>query len=842
MNNMKFYKDQYVEILNAGNLDETYKWEARENFQKYWNLDAENFKQMFDSSLQASSSNIWESMNFYPKKMLLHFIDIDENQVRDMFRTLFDEGRSLDERIEFFLNVCSELLDQFNSAREEDEQEAKQHYHRDMRMIALYLSFRYPNKYFFYKYNEVSSFLSHFFDKHISSRWSPSEKYTFYLEYADKVRDLLNADVELISSYNHWLNRNEFKDQEQTLLTFDFIFQTAKMIGTVPVNDDSIIERTDSLFPEVVRKYWMYAPGEGGTYWNDFYDGGIMAIGWDFLGDLRNYSTKHEIAQALQGHDPESDSSKKNNAVSCYGFCSEIQVGDIVYAKAGRTKILGRGVVTSDYEFDDRRSRFKHVRKVTWEIKGEWEAVKSKSFAIKTLTDVTRYQEFLEYLENLIKADEIGSFSGTDDTDKTPAYWWLNAKPSIWDINKPEIGEKQTYTAFNDKGNKRRVYKYFQQVKPGDIVLGYASSPNKHITAVYTIRKSLYSNPEEGECIELEKTEQLIHPLPFRILKETPELAGCEPLNNNQGSLFSLRPEEYETIRSLIDEAEEGLRGRLSEIKQLYPLEAVSQDTGVSIDKIQYWLHAVEQKGQAVLYGPPGTGKTFISEKLAQHLVGGTNGFYELVQFHPSYTYEDFIQGIRPEIGDQGNLRYEMKDGRFLSFCRQAQLSDGPCVLIIDEINRANLTRVFGELMYLLEYREQAISLSQGDSFSIPKNVRIIGTMNTADRSIALVDFALRRRFAFIELSPDYDLLKDYLRGQEIDAEQLVSLLKEVNDKIQDKNFYLGISFFMKDDILKELETIWRMEIETYLEEYFFSQPDAVIPYRWITIQKRFGL
>ena len=136
--------------------------------------------------------------------------------------------------------------------------------------------------------------------------------------------------------------------------------------------------------------------------------------------------------------------------------------------------------------------------------------------------------------------------------------------------------------------------------------------------------------------------------------------------------------------------------------------------------------------------------------------------FLSLSSFHPTYSYEDFIQGLRPTVNSNGQLEYAIIPGRFIDFCEKAENCIGTCVLIIDEINRANLSRVFGELMYLLEYRDQKIPIASGGELKIPENIKIIGTMNTADRSIALVDHALRRRFAFLSLKPNYDILKSY--------------------------------------------------------------------------------
>ena len=239
------------------------------------------------------------------------------------------------------------------------------------------------------------------------------------------------------------------------------------------------------------------------------------------------------------------------------------------------------------------------------------------------------------------------------------------------------------------------------------------------------------------------------------------------------------------------------------------------------------------------MYGPPGTGKTFVvAEKLAKHLAAGGDGLIELIQFHPAYAYEDFMQGIRPKVREDGSLEYAMEPGRLLDFCRKAEDRDGLSVLIIDEINRANIARVFGELMYLLEYREKDIPLAGGGALRIPENVRILGTMNTADRSIALVDHALRRRFAFLALYPDYDILRSYHEREAtgFPVESLIDVLKDLNTKIGDRDYEIGVSFFLRKDLERQIEDIWSMEIEPYLEEYFFDQRPKIDEFRWAKV------
>jgi 5-methylcytosine-specific restriction protein B len=272
-------------------------------------------------------------------------------------------------------------------------------------------------------------------------------------------------------------------------------------------------------------------------------------------------------------------------------------------------------------------------------------------------------------------------------------------------------------------------------------------------------------------------------------------------------------------------------------LNPLYTLSNISEATGFEETQIQSWIRSICRKKQAIFYGSPGTGKTFIAEKLAKHLISEGDGFYELVQFHPAYTYEDFIQGIRPQSED-GELTYPLVPGIFLQFCQKAEALQNICVLIIDEINRANLPQVFGELMYLLEYRDQEISLAGGNRFGIPKNVCIIGTMNTADRSITQIDHALRRRFAFIELHPNYDVILKYHKNSDL-AKNLIYVLKGLNKTIDDKNYEIGISFFLDKKLQENIEDIWKIEIEPYLEEYFFNNLEKVDEFRWDNIKQK---
>ncbi len=242
----------------------------------------------------------------------------------------------------------------------------------------------------------------------------------------------------------------------------------------------------------------------------------------------------------------------------------------------------------------------------------------------------------------------------------------------------------------------------------------------------------------------------------------------------------------------------------------------------------------LEDKRQIILYGPPGTGKTYVAQKLAKLLTGLREPppeRVEMVQFHPAYSYEEFMEGIRPESKESADGRYvvdyPVRRGVFRRFCEGAKDIDGPCVFIIDEINRGNIPRIFGELLLLLEYRDRDVPLPySGERFRIPQNVYLIGTMNTADRSIALVDFALRRRFHLFRCKADPDLLDRWLAKNPVQVPNLSTLYRKLAEEaIDDPDYAIGHSHFMKPGLTEEqLERIWRYSIEPYLDEYYIDE------------------
>jgi 5-methylcytosine-specific restriction enzyme B len=307
-------------------------------------------------------------------------------------------------------------------------------------------------------------------------------------------------------------------------------------------------------------------------------------------------------------------------------------------------------------------------------------------------------------------------------------------------------------------------------------------------------------------------------------------------------------------ITSVIDDVQALVLGpaeeqpaKRTELKVTLP--PATEDLAGELLLDQEWLNVVldllNAKRQVVLYGPPGTGKTFIAQHLATHITAA-GGVSEIVQFHPSYTYEDFFEGYRPVSTTSSGVAFEIKHGPLRRIATAAAADPTvPHVLIIDEINRANLAKVFGELYFLLEYRDKAITLQYSDDeFTLPANLFVIGTMNTADRSIALVDAAMRRRFFFVELNPQSPpidgLLSRWLRHRGLD-DRPARLLAELNRQLKDADQAIGPSYLMSLEITGErnLQRVWNYAIMPLLEERFVGTGEDLSRFSLDAIQAR---
>lgn len=377
------------------------------------------------------------------------------------------------------------------------------------------------------------------------------------------------------------------------------------------------------------------------------------------------------------------------------------------------------------------------------------------------------------------------------------------------------VGEVQAFTLLNDNGHKRRIYQNFLDAKVGDRVIGYESSPSKKIVALLEV-----SQAQDGEKIYFKKLEGLSAPIDFAAFRDTKELQSMEYFNMTQGTLFKLSKNEYDCLMDMI--REENPASRVNEPYAAYTKTDFLKNVYMSEDKYDRLISVLKRKKNMILQGAPGVGKTFTAEQLAYSMLGKKDTSHvSLIQFHQNYSYEDFIMGYRPA----GN-GFVLTPGVFYEFCQKAQQHPKE------------------DYFFLIEngYRGKPVTLSaNGESFTVPEKLYVIGMMNTADRSLAMIDYALRRRFSFIEMEPGFETegFKAYQKGLENEMfDKLVAVVERLNEEIKNdsslgKGFCIGHSYFCGLKNPKNCTVGWMREIVEYdilpmLEEYWFDSPVQV--------------
>lgn len=291
-----------------------------------------------------------------------------------------------------------------------------------------------------------------------------------------------------------------------------------------------------------------------------------------------------------------------------------------------------------------------------------------------------------------------------------------------------------------------------------------------------------------------------------------------------------------DSLREMTDNESEDENEKTWEESENYTKEDFLNDVFISEENYDMLCNLLEYKKNIILQGAPGVGKTYAAKRLAYSILGKKyNECIEMVQFHQNYSYEDFVAGFRPT-----QTGFELSEGPFYDFCIRAKHDDKKHFFIIDEINRGNLSKIFGELLMLIESdkRNESINiLYKKEKFTVPPNVYIIGMMNTADRSLAMIDYALRRRFSFFDVEPAFESDKfiSKLNGSSEKTFKVIEIIKELNKAISDddtlgKGFRIGHSYFcfdkpINDDLIK---MIVEYEIIPLINEYWFDEPTKI--------------
>lgn len=582
-------------------------------------------------------------------------------------------------------------------------------------------------------------------------------------------------------------------------------------------NDVINIERYNSILDtqlssgtdkqNMSKKYWLYAPGENAHKWDEFYELGIMALGWDELEDIRQYNSREEIKEALVAAYG-GEGSKKNDVSANYDFVNTINIGDIIIAKKGRGELLGFGEVTSNYIYDENRSDYNSIRKVDWRLKGNWRV--DFSLVLKTLTDITSYSsdddKYDTYYEKL-----LGIMTTENSTTQTTLE-------TIFPLNSILYGPPGTGKTYNsiDKA----------------VAIATGSSSD-HIS-----NKKQFDDLRKQGQIEFVTFHQNYSYEDFMvgIRPNVSETTSELSFKKHYGIFYEISKrakENYEN--SLKDEQtisrENWVNEKFEEFKEY--VESEIEENGKFAIKNNVSIYSVED--EVFIYtGEKENGELWKNQRIGMHYDALINIYLADVQNrqdikklenvpslekqHATYSFE-LIEKFREFLTEKGH--------KFQSTTVQKEPLKN-FVLIIDEINRANISKVFGELITLLEDdkrlgepNELKITLPNGEKeFGVPPNLYLIGTMNTADKSIALIDIALRRRFEFIGKYPDYDEIKN------VDAKTLVQKINEEIYKLKNSADYLiGHAYFMKDD---PIEKTLRNKIVPLLLEYFSGKTKIV--------------
>lgn len=581
--------------------------------------------------------------------------------------------------------------------------------------------------------------------------------------------------------------------------------------------------------PRTSMKVVKIAPGELARFWEDCWQNSYICVGWDEVGDLAAFESKDAFREVFREHWPyngaESTVSRKANEL---WTLRELQPGDEVIANRGTSELLAVGTVNDvGYQWRPERQEFRHTVGVDWDTSVARAIPPVKAWATTTVSKVSAalYRDLLggsaAKITKTVEPDRIylrleealqrrgqAVLYGPPGTGKTytarraavwlldggssnehaaallsdaaalaeretqlsssraPSHrvWFVVANPSQWPWN----------TLFTDKTVEYRfgrLQRNYPNVRAGDLVVGYESKPTKRIVALARVTAEF--DVQEAPHITLEPITPVDNGLTYDELRSDPVLAESEPMKFRcQGTLFALSPVEADNLLDSLGERD----------------PRVASISAPSIPRLTS------------------------------------------ITFHPSYAYEDFIEGFRPKQTADDAMALILVDGVFKRVCAAAQAHPHTrYVVLIDEINRGNIPKIFGELITLIEKDKRGFTVQlpqSGVHFAVPPNVLIIGTMNTADRSVQLLDTALRRRFSFLELLPESDRLEGVTAG----GLALDTFLDELNQRIRQqfgREKQIGHAMFFHEggivDTPESFASMFHYELLPLLQEYLYE-------------------
>ena len=663
---------------------------------------------------------------------------------------------------------------------------------------------------------------------------------------------------------------------------------------------------------------WLIRAGRDGDRYDYNIEHGLACLGWDDVPDLRGFSSRQELRDALRLDSPDSrEGTISNHTSQLWRMRTDVRSGDLVVMPRKGARQIALGVVTREYWHDSAADMGwgRHVVSVDWKRTDvprtalKQDLVGSLS-AQMTICSITRNDASRRFQQLMETGQDPGAPSESGGEISDPALLVEQFHAETGYPTEAHEEQRRLRTEWAEKLAPENIARFSRLDLTAVASHGTWSSGMYVYPSVRGVMKWIKQMDDTDYARTIEslrylcwdkdelsvRYDNLLDPSgPYRIRGLADEttsrtLAICHPdvflpIGKQTGKwgrermLHELGLPDAEGLShgERIVDANNRLREHLEPhfgddalamgaflgwLLQQEPSESpmdltdLADELLVGAEFLADIVSLLKDKGQVILYGPPGTGKTYLARKLAATLAPDES-CRALVQFHPSTSYEDFFEGYRPAGTDGRGIHYELTSG---PLARMAQQADGAReqrhVMIIDEINRGNLPRVLGELLFLLEYRDESVNTlyRPDEPFSLPENLWFIGTMNTADRSIALVDAALRRRFHFVPFFPDRGpmagLLSRWLQAEN-EPDWVGRLVDAVNDELkaelEGSHLLIGPSHFMKEygspptEQHQRLRRIWEYNIEPFIEDQFFGDPVQIERFRFKAVMDRLG-